>query len=61
MEIKSKEEARKDKEAQEKELAENDKGIIRGIKKQGSSKKFNFKEIPVNPEYPNTLDLRLKK
>ena len=60
-EIKSKEEARKDKEAQEKELAENDKGIIRGIKKQGSSKKFNFKEIPINPEYPNTLDLRLKK
>lgn len=60
-EIKTKEEARKDKEDQEKETQENDKAITRGIKKQGSSKKFNFKEIPVNPEYPNTLDLRLKK
>ncbi|GAA4232035.1 transglutaminase family protein [Postechiella marina] len=30
-------------------------------KQQGSSKKFKYEEIPVNPEFPNTLDLRLKK
>ena len=35
--------------------------ISRSIAKQGSSKKFKYEEIPVNAEFPNTLDLRLKK
>lgn len=35
--------------------------ISRSVTKQGSSKKFKYEEIPVNAEFPNTLDLRLKK
>ncbi|WP_405604976.1 DUF2126 domain-containing protein [Polaribacter sp. Asnod1-A03] len=31
------------------------------VKEQGSSKHFRYQEIPKNPEFPNTLDLRLKK
>ena len=30
------------------------------IKKQGSSKKFAYKELPINFEFPHTLDLRKK-
>jgi uncharacterized protein (DUF2126 family) len=31
------------------------------VKEKGSSKHFRYQEIPKNPEFPNTLDLRLKK
>ena len=31
------------------------------VKEKGSSKHFRYQEIPINPEFPNTLDLRLKK
>jgi uncharacterized protein (DUF2126 family) len=31
------------------------------VKKQESSKRFKYQETPVNAEFPNTLDLRLKK
>ncbi|WP_147677366.1 transglutaminase family protein [Algibacter pacificus] len=30
------------------------------VQKKGSSKKFNYKELPVNNEFPNTTDLRKK-
>lgn len=35
--------------------------VTRTIEKQESSKKFKYKEVPINPEFPNTLDLRVKK
>jgi uncharacterized protein (DUF2126 family) len=35
------------------------KSII--VKKQETSKRFKYQETPVNTEFPNTLDLRLKK
>lgn len=35
--------------------------ITRSMAKQSSSKKFKYEEIPLNAEFPNTLDLRLKK
>ena len=41
-------------------ITEKTENIGRTIQKQESSKKFSFREIRVNPEYPNTLDLRLK-
>ncbi|UAM99409.1 transglutaminase family protein [Polaribacter litorisediminis] len=31
------------------------------VKKQETSKRFKYQETPVNAEFPNTLDLRLKK
>ena len=30
------------------------------VKQKGSSKKFRYKELPVNFEFPTTLDLRKK-
>jgi uncharacterized protein (DUF2126 family) len=56
-EISSEEETKK----KEEKIVTNIEGVNRVIEKQESSKKFSFKEIPVNPEYPNTLDLRLNK
>ena len=49
------------KEKKKERALDNKNDIGRSVAKQGSSKKFSFKEIPVNSEYPNTLDLRLKK
>ncbi|MHB0755392.1 transglutaminase family protein [Polaribacter sp. M15] len=49
------------KEKKKETIIDNKNDIGRTVAIQGSSKKFSFKEIPVNPEYPNTLDLRLKK
>ncbi len=48
-------------EKEKKKEKNSEKETERTVEKQGSSKKFRFKEIPVNPEYPNTLDLRFKK
>ncbi|MDP5093499.1 MAG: transglutaminase family protein, partial [Polaribacter sp.] len=47
-------------EKEEESIIDTTENIGRSIQKQESSKKFTFKEVRVNPEYPNTLDLRLK-
>tara|TARA_R110002050_G_scaffold24083_3_gene64296 strand:- start:61023 stop:64349 length:3327 start_codon:yes stop_codon:yes gene_type:complete len=44
----------------EKEIINQDSTGSKTVKKQGSSKKFNYKELPVNFEFPYTLDLRKK-
>ncbi|MHA7059045.1 transglutaminase family protein [Aquimarina sp. M1] len=32
----------------------------RSVKEKGSSKRFRYKEMPIDPEFPHTLDLRKK-
>ena len=49
------------KEKEEKTKVKETTKISRSFTKQGSSKVFKYEEIPVNAEFPNTLDLRLKK
>lgn len=44
----------------EESLIENPEATTRTVSEKGSSKKFRYKEIPVNNEFPNTLDLRKK-
>ena len=44
----------------EESFSENIEGTTRTVSKKGSSKKFRYKVIPVNNEFPNTLDLRKK-
>ena len=34
---------------------------VRNFEEKPSSKKFRYKVLPDNPEFPNTLDLRKKK
>jgi uncharacterized protein (DUF2126 family) len=44
----------------EETFSENSEGPTRTFSEKGSSKKFRYKVIPVNNEFPNTLDLRKK-
>lgn len=44
----------------EETFIENIEGTTRTVSEKGSSKKFRYKVIPVNNEFPNTLDLRKK-
>ncbi|MFI1743762.1 DUF2126 domain-containing protein [Thalassobellus sediminis] len=44
----------------EKEIINQDSTGAKTVKKQGSSKKFSYKELPINFEFPYTLDLRKK-
>ncbi|WNH12086.1 DUF2126 domain-containing protein [Thalassobellus suaedae] len=44
----------------EKEIINQDNSGSKTVKKQGSSKKFSYKELPINFEFPYTLDLRKK-
>ena len=43
-----------------KETITDDASSNTSVKKKGSSKKFNYKELPANLEFPNTTDLRQK-
>ncbi|UMB60250.1 transglutaminase family protein [Lutibacter sp. A80] len=42
------------------ETLQDDDDSIKTVQEKGSSKKFRYKEIPINFEFPNTLDLRKK-
>lgn len=42
------------------ETIQDDDNSTRSVQEKESSKKFRYKEIPVNFEFPNTLDLRKK-
>ncbi|MDV7187824.1 transglutaminase family protein [Lutibacter sp. TH_r2] len=42
------------------ETLQDDDDSTKTVQEKGSSKKFRYKEIPINFEFPNTLDLRKK-
>ncbi len=42
------------------ELINEDDNAVRNFEEKPSSKKFKYKTLPDNPEFPNTLDLRKK-
>jgi len=44
----------------EESIQEDPTDITRKLVEKGSAKKFKYKEVPVNFEFPNTLDLRKK-
>ena len=39
---------------------QDDDSSTKTVEEKGSSKKFSYKEIPINFEFPHTLDLRKK-